>query len=107
MKGWQPKKGTGIGKEKGEGFRGEGDVKVDFTKEKECWVAVMGEAYRMGEESKPNRMLFHVTNDYYGDGFAPKDTWRNELSASINATRNPQLPVEIGLGNVITFRCNM
>ena len=49
-------------------------MKVDFTKEKECWVAVMGEAYRMGEESKPNRMLFHVTNDYYGDGFAPKDT---------------------------------
>ena len=88
MKGWQPKKGTGIGKEKGEGFREEGVVKVDFTKEKECWVAVMGEASRMEEESKPTRMLFHVTNDYNGDGFAPKDTWRNELSASINATRN-------------------
>ena len=51
-----------------------GGVKVDFTKKKECWVAMMGEASRMEEESKPTRMLFHVTNDYYGDGFAPKDT---------------------------------
>ena len=49
-------------------------MKVDFTKKKECWVAMMGEASRMEEESKPTRMLFHVTNDYYGDGFAPKDT---------------------------------
>ena len=49
-------------------------MKVDFTKEKECWVAMMGEASRMEEESKPTRMLFHVTNDYYGDGVAPKDT---------------------------------
>ena len=71
MTAWE---GYGTGKEKGEGFREEGDVKVDFTKEKECWVAVMGEASRMEEESKPIRMLFHVANDYNGDGFAPKDT---------------------------------
>ena len=45
-------KDTGISKEKGEGFREEEDVKVDFAKAKDYLVAVMDEAARMQEENK-------------------------------------------------------
>ena len=45
-------KDTGISKEKGEGFREEEDVKVDFAKAKDCLVAVMDEAAKMQEENK-------------------------------------------------------
>ena len=45
-------KDTGISKEKGEGFREEEDVKVDFAKAKDYLVAVMDETARMQEENK-------------------------------------------------------
>ena len=45
-------KDTGISKEKGEGFRKEEDVKVDFAKAKDYLLAVMNEASRMQEENK-------------------------------------------------------
>ncbi len=44
-------KDTGISKEKGEGFREEEDVKVDFAKAKDYLVAVMDEASSMQEEN--------------------------------------------------------
>ena len=45
-------KDTGISKEKGEGFREEEDVKVDFAKAKDYLVAVMDEAEHMQKENK-------------------------------------------------------
>lgn len=45
-------KDTGISKVKGEGFREEEDVKVDFAKAKDYLVAVMDETARMQEENK-------------------------------------------------------
>ena len=45
-------KDTGISKEKGEGFREEEDVKVDFAKAKDYLLDVMDEASRMQEENK-------------------------------------------------------
>lgn len=45
-------KDTGISKVKGEDFREEEDVKVDFAKAKDYLVAVMDEAARMQEENK-------------------------------------------------------
>ena len=45
-------KDTGISKEKGEGFREEEDVKVDFAKAKDYLVAVMDEAAHMQKENK-------------------------------------------------------
>lgn len=45
-------KDTGISKEKGEGFREEEDVKVDFAKAKAYLLDVMDEASRMQKENK-------------------------------------------------------
>jgi hypothetical protein len=45
-------KDTGISKEKGEGFREEEDVKVDFAKAKAYLLDVMDEAAKMQEENK-------------------------------------------------------
>ena len=45
-------KDTGISKVKGEDFREEEDVKVDFAKAKDYLVVVMDEAARMQEENK-------------------------------------------------------
>lgn len=45
-------KDTGISKVKGEDFREEEDVKVDFAKAKDYLVAVMDETARMQEENK-------------------------------------------------------
>ncbi len=45
-------KDTGLSKEKGEGFREEEDVKVDFAKAKAYLLDVMDEASRMQKENK-------------------------------------------------------
>ena len=47
--------------------------------------------FHINEVHQLNPNATHITNNYYGDHFVPKDVVRQELSAPENATCNPQL----------------
>ena len=47
--------------------------------------------FNIKEVHQLNPNATHITNNYYGDQFVPKDMVRKEPSAPENATRNPQL----------------
>lgn len=47
--------------------------------------------FNIKEVHQLNPNATHITNNYYGDQFVPKDAPQKESSAPENATRNPQL----------------
>ena len=47
--------------------------------------------FNIKEVHQLNPNATHITNNYYGDQFVPKDAPQKESSATENATRNPQL----------------
>ena len=47
--------------------------------------------FHINEVHQLNPNATHITNNYYGDQFVPKDAPQKESSAGENATRNPQL----------------
>lgn len=50
--------------------------------------------FNIKEVHQLNPNATHITNNYYGDQFVPKDKIRKETSADENATRNPQLIID-------------
>ena len=50
--------------------------------------------FNIKEVHQLNPNATHITNNYYGDKFMPKDNFRHENSDPENATRNPQLIID-------------